>query len=131
MTFAELVEEVGSATAEELRRRSIALYNFASASARERGIIIADTKFEFGYVDGELHVIDEMLTPDSSRFWDLAGYKAGGPEPSFDKQYVRDWLTQSGWDRRPPAPPLPEDVVAGTSARYAEAYRRLTRLEVR
>jgi phosphoribosylaminoimidazole-succinocarboxamide synthase len=131
MTFAELVEEVGAEPAEALRERSLALYNFAAAYARERGIIIADTKFEFGYIDGELHVIDEMLTPDSSRFWDLAAYKAGGPQPSFDKQYVRDWLSQSGWNRRPPAPPLPDDVVAGTSARYAEAFRRLTGLEVR
>jgi phosphoribosylaminoimidazole-succinocarboxamide synthase len=131
MTFAELVEEVGAEPAEALRERSLALYNFAAAYARERGIIIADTKFEFGYIDGELHVIDEMLTPDSSRFWDLAAYKAGGPQASFDKQYVRDWLSQSGWNRRPPAPPLPADVVAGTSARYAEAFRRLTGLEVR
>jgi phosphoribosylaminoimidazole-succinocarboxamide synthase len=130
MTFSELVEEVGPEPAQELRRRSMALYNFAAAYARGRGIIIADTKFEFGYIDGELHVIDELLTPDSSRFWDAAGYKAGGPQPSFDKQYVRDWLSQSGWDRQPPAPPLPGDVVAGTSVRYAEAYRRLTGMEV-
>jgi phosphoribosylaminoimidazole-succinocarboxamide synthase len=131
ITFSDLIEEVGAEPAQELRLRSIALYSFAAAYARERGIIIADTKFEFGYIDGELHVIDEILTPDSSRFWDVAGYRAGGPQHSFDKQYVRDWLSQSGWDRRPPAPPLPGDVVAGTSARYAEAYRRLTGLEVR
>jgi phosphoribosylaminoimidazole-succinocarboxamide synthase len=131
MTFADLIEEVGPEAAQVLRLRSIALYNFAAAYARERGIIVADTKFEFGYIDGELHVIDEILTPDSSRFWEVAGYKPGGPQPSFDKQYVRDWLTQAGWDRQPPAPPLPGDVVAGTSARYAEAYRRLTGLEVR
>jgi len=131
MTFSDLIEEVGPEPAEELRLRSIALYKFAAAYARERGIIIADTKFEFGYIDGELHVIDEILTPDSSRFWDAAEYKAGGPQQSFDKQYVRDWLSQSGWDRQPPAPPLPGDVIAGTSARYAEAYRRLTGLEVR
>jgi phosphoribosylaminoimidazole-succinocarboxamide synthase len=130
ITFAELIEEVGRELADALRARSIALYNFAAAYARERGIIIADTKFEFGYIDGELHVIDEMLTPDSSRFWDVAEYRAGGPQASFDKQYVRDWLSQSGWNRRRPAPPLPDDVVAGTSARYAEAYRRLTGLEV-
>jgi phosphoribosylaminoimidazole-succinocarboxamide synthase len=131
MTFPELAQEVGPERAEALRSRSIALYNFAAAYAWERGIIIADTKFEFGYIDGELHVIDEMLTPDSSRFWDAGEYKAGGPQQSFDKQYVRDWLSQSGWDRRPPAPPLPADVVAGTAVRYAEAYRRLTDLEVR
>jgi|GEM_PF-58316 len=131
MTFSDLIQEVGPEPAQVLRLRSIELYNFAAAYVRERGIIIADTKFEFGYIDGELHVIDEILTPDSSRFWDVADYKAGGPQPSFDKQYVRDWLSQSGWDRQPPAPPLPGDVVAGTSARYAEAYRRVTGLEVR
>jgi phosphoribosylaminoimidazole-succinocarboxamide synthase len=131
MTFSDLIEEVGPEPAKALQLRSIALYNFSAAYARERGIIIADTKFEFGYIDGELHVIDEILTPDSSRFWDAADYKAGGPQPSFDKQYVRDWLSQSGWNRQPPAPPLPGDVVAGTRARYAEAYRRLTGLEVR
>jgi phosphoribosylaminoimidazole-succinocarboxamide synthase len=131
MTFSDLIQEVGPEPAQVLRLRSIELYNFAAAYARERGIIIADTKFEFGYIDGELHVIDEILTPDSSRFWDVADYKAGGPQHSFDKQYVRDWLSQSGWDRQPPALPLPGDVVAGTSARYAEAYRRLTGLEVR
>jgi phosphoribosylaminoimidazole-succinocarboxamide synthase len=131
LNFADLVQEVGPGPAQELRERSIALYNFAAAYARDRGIIIADTKFEFGYIDGELHVIDEILTPDSSRFWDAAEYKPGGPQASFDKQYVRDWLSESGWDRQPPAPPLPADVIAGTRARYAEAYRRLTGLEVR
>ena len=131
MTFSDLIQEVGPQDAQVLRLRSIALYNFAAAYARERGIIIADTKFEFGYIDGELTVIDEILTPDSSRFWDAATYEAGKPQPSFDKQYVRDWLAQSGWNKEPPAPELPADIVQGTSDRYREAFRRLTGLEVR
>jgi len=130
MTFSDLVQEVGPEAAQVLRLRSLALYNFAASYARERGIIIADTKFEFGYIDGELHVIDEILTPDSSRFWDVETYEPGKPQPSFDKQYVRDWLAESGWDKEPPAPELPADVVEGTSARYKEAYRRLTGREV-
>ena len=130
MTMSDLFQEVGPEAAQVLRLRSISLYNFAAEYARTKGIIIADTKFEFGYIDGELHVIDEMLTPDSSRFWDAEQYHSGGPQPSFDKQYVRDWLTQSGWDKRPPAPELPDDVVRGTADRYREAYRRLTGLEV-
>jgi phosphoribosylaminoimidazole-succinocarboxamide synthase len=130
MTFSDLMQDVGPEAAQVLRLRSIALYNFAASYARERGIIIADTKFEFGWIDGELHVIDEILTPDSSRFWDVNDYQAGRPQPSFDKQYVRDWLRDSGWDKEPPAPELPHDVVAGTAARYKEAYRRLTGQEV-
>ena len=131
MTFSDLVQEVGPQDAQILRLRSLTLYNFAAAYARERGIIIADTKFEFGYIDGELHVIDEILTPDSSRFWDAATYKAGAPQPSFDKQYVRDWLANSGWNKEPPAPELPPEVVQGTADRYKEAYKRLTGQEVR
>jgi phosphoribosylaminoimidazole-succinocarboxamide synthase len=131
MTFSDLMQEVGPEAAHVLRLRSNALYNFAAAYARERGIIIADTKFEFGWIDGELTLIDEILTPDSSRFWDVADYKPGAPQPSFDKQYVRDWLTHSGWDKEPPAPELPDEVVQGTSDRYKEAYRRLTGEEVR
>ena len=111
--------------------RSLALYNFAGAYARERGIIIADTKFEFGWYEGELIVIDEILTPDSSRFWGVEEYRPGQPQPSFDKQYVRDWLSASGWNKEPPAPALPADVVQGTTERYKEAYRRLTAQEVR
>ena len=126
MTMSDLIQEVGPEAAQVLRLRSISLYQFAAAYARERGIIIADTKFEFGYIDNELTVIDEILTPDSSRFWAVAGYKTGGPQASFDKQYVRDWLSQSGWDKEPPAPELPPDVVQGTSQRYREAYRLLT-----
>ena len=116
MTLSDLMQEVGPETAQVLKLRSLALYNFAAAYARERGIIIADTKFEFGFYDDEIIVIDEILTPDSSRFWDVNDYKIGRSQPSFDKQYVRDWLTQSGWDKEPPAPELPDDVVAGTSA---------------
>ncbi len=130
MTMSDLFQEVGPEAAQVLRLRSISLYHFAAEYARTKGIIIADTKFEFGYIDGELHVIDEMLTPDSSRFWDAEQYHSGGPQPSFDKQYVRDWLTQSGCDKQPPAPELPDDVVRGTADRYREAYRRLTGLEV-
>ena len=130
MTLSDLMQEVGPETTQVLKLRSLALYNFAAAYARERGIIIADTKFEFGFFKGEIIVIDEILTPDSSRFWDVNDYKTGRSQPSFDKQYVRDWLTQSGWDKEPPAPELPADIVAGTSERYKEAFRRLTDQEV-
>ena len=130
MTLSDLMQEVGPETTQVLKLRSLALYNFAAAYARERGIIIADTKFEFGFFEDELIVIDEILTPDSSRFWDVNDYKTGRSQPSFDKQYVRDWLTQSGWDKEPPAPELPADIAAGTSERYKEAYRRLTGQEV-
>jgi phosphoribosylaminoimidazole-succinocarboxamide synthase len=111
---------------EELRRLSIAVYERGAAHARERGIILADTKFEFGRrADGTVVLGDEVLTPDSSRFWPADGYVPGRAQPSFDKQYVRDWASASGWDRTPPAPELPEDVVAGTRARYIEAYERI------
>jgi phosphoribosylaminoimidazole-succinocarboxamide synthase len=111
---------------ERVRDVSIELYSFAAAHARERGVILADTKFEFGLdEDGALVVGDEVLTPDSSRYWPVEGYEPGRGQPSFDKQYVRDWAAGSGWDKRPPAPPIPEDVVAGTRARYVEAYERI------
>jgi phosphoribosylaminoimidazole-succinocarboxamide synthase len=106
---------------------SIALYSFAADHARERGVILADTKFEFGLDDsGELVVADEVLTPDSSRYWPADHYEPGRAQPSFDKQYVRDWAASSGWDKRPPAPAIPVDVVAGTRARYVEAYERIS-----
>jgi phosphoribosylaminoimidazole-succinocarboxamide synthase len=110
-----------------VRDLALALYGFAEAHAAERGLLLADTKFEFG-LDGEgrLTVGDEVLTPDSSRFWPAEGYRPGGPQPSFDKQFVRDWAAGTGWDRTPPAPALPADVVAGTRARYVEAYETLT-----
>ena len=111
---------------EELRRLSIELYSSGSEHARKNGIILADTKFEFGRrADGTIVLADEVLTPDSSRFWPAQGYAPGRPQPSFDKQYVRDWATSSGWDKTPPAPPLPTKVVSGTRARYLEVYERI------
>jgi phosphoribosylaminoimidazole-succinocarboxamide synthase len=110
-----------------VRDASIALYRFAADHARERGVILADTKFEFGLDDeGELVVGDEVLTPDSSRFWPADEWQPGAPAPSFDKQYVRDWASASGWDKSPPAPEIPDDVVQGTRGRYVEAYERIT-----
>jgi phosphoribosylaminoimidazole-succinocarboxamide synthase len=134
VSYEQVIEMVGPKAASVLRLRSLALYKYAAQYARQRGIIIADTKFEFGWVemDGEeeLIVIDEVLTPDSSRFWPADGYQPGGAQPSFDKQPVRDWLTASGWNKQPPAPVLPPEVVASTSERYREAYRRLTGREI-
>ena len=112
---------------EKLERLSLDLYEFASGVARDKGIIIADTKFEFGMdMTGDLVLGDEVLTPDSSRFWPAEEYQPGRAQPSFDKQFLRDWLEASGWDKQPPAPELPDDVVSGTRERYAEAYQRLT-----
>src|SRR4029453_17313521 len=112
---------------EELRRLSIAIYELGAAHARERGIVLADTKFEFGRrPDGTIVLGDEVMTPDSSRFWPADGYEPGRGQPSFDKQYVRDWAAGSGWDKTPPAPALPDDVVEGTRGRYVEAYERIT-----
>ena len=122
----ELVALVSIEVANAIRLRSLALYRYGVDYARERGLIIADTKFEFGLLDGEPIVIDEMLTPDSSRFWDAEAYQPGQHQEPFDKQYVRDWLLGSGWNREPPAPELPPEVVAETSRRYRELYRRLT-----
>jgi phosphoribosylaminoimidazole-succinocarboxamide synthase len=112
---------------EDVRRVSIELYSFAAAHARDHGVILADTKFEFGLDSKrELVVGDEVLTPDSSRYWPAEDYGPGRGQPSFDKQYVRDWAAGSGWDKRPPAPAIPEEVVAGTRRRYIEAYERIT-----
>jgi phosphoribosylaminoimidazole-succinocarboxamide synthase len=112
---------------EELRRLTLELYSFAADHARERGIILADTKFEFGRAsDGAIVLGDEVLTPDSSRFWPADSYEVGRGQPSFDKQYVRDWASGSGWDKTPPAPALPDEVVEGTRQRYEEAYERIT-----
>jgi phosphoribosylaminoimidazole-succinocarboxamide synthase len=116
----------GRETMERLRDLTLRLYSIAAAYAAERGIIIADTKFEFGIVDGEVLLVDEALTPDSSRFWPAEDYAPGGPVPSFDKQYVRDWLDQSGWDHTPPGPELPEPVVDLTHKKYIDAYEKLT-----
>jgi phosphoribosylaminoimidazole-succinocarboxamide synthase len=127
ITFARMVEIVGPAVAEELRRRSIDVYRRAAEHARSRGIIIADTKFEWGRLpDGSLILVDEVLTPDSSRFWPLDSYKVGANPPSFDKQFVRDWLESTTWDKNSPPPPLPEEVALKTRAKYLEAYERLT-----
>ena len=126
LSEAELVALVGAELAEQLREATLSLYTWARDFALPRGIILADTKFEFGLLDGEMIVIDEMLTPDSSRFWAVEEYRPGSSPPSFDKQYVRDWLTASGWDREPPAPELPPEVVGRTTEKYREAYRRLT-----
>jgi phosphoribosylaminoimidazole-succinocarboxamide synthase len=127
ITFMQLEKLIGPRLARRVHDVSLELYGFASGLARERGIIIADTKFEFGLLnESELILIDEALTPDSSRFWPLDGYEPGRPQPSFDKQYVRDYLESIGWDKRPPAPELPPDVVAHTAAKYEEARQRLT-----
>jgi phosphoribosylaminoimidazole-succinocarboxamide synthase len=122
---AEIVGDRG--LVEELRRRSIEIYTYAADHARERGILLADTKLEFGRDrDGRIILADEVVTPDSSRFWPAEGYEPGRPQPSFDKQYVRDWASASGWDKTPPAPALPDDVVEGTRRRYVDAYERIT-----
>ena len=126
MTYQQVQDMVGNEMADRLRDTSIAVYAFARDYAAERGIIIADTKMEFGIIDGRLHLIDELLTPDSSRFWDADDFEVGRSQQSFDKQYVRDWLIELGWDREPPAPPLPDDVANKTAERYEEAYMRLT-----
>jgi phosphoribosylaminoimidazole-succinocarboxamide synthase len=125
--FDRAAEIIGDrALLEELRRLSIAIYQLGAQHARERGIILADTKFEFGRrADGTIVLGDEVLTPDSSRFWPADGYEPGRGQPSFDKQYVRDWASASGWDKSPPAPEIPEEVVAGTRQRYVEAYERI------
>ena len=122
----ELVELVGSELAAELERRSLELYTMGAEHARERGVIVADTKFEFGLLDGQLLQIDECLTPDSSRFWPADSHEPGQTPPSLDKQPIRDYLERLGWDKRPPPPPLPPKVVAATTERYREALVRLT-----
>ena len=126
ITFEQLKEMVGKETAEKLRDLSIEIYEKARDYAYQRGIIIADTKFEFGVKDGEIILVDELLTPDSSRFWPLDAYEPGKPQPSFDKQYVRDYLTSTGWDKNSPPPHLPEEVIRETEKRYREAFERLT-----
>jgi len=130
ISFDEVVERVGGALAEELRALSLRVYRKAADYASARGILIADTKFEFGRRGNRVLLIDEMLTPDSSRFWAAETYRPGQPQASFDKQPVRDYLERSGWNKQPPAPALPPDVIEATSARYREAYRRLTGQEL-
>jgi phosphoribosylaminoimidazole-succinocarboxamide synthase len=126
LTPAEAVDLVGRGLYERLRELTIAVYERIAATASERGIVVADTKLEFGFAEGELMLVDEVGTPDSSRFWPADAYRPGGPQPSFDKQFVRDWLDGSGWDRDPPPPSLAPDVIAGTASRYVEAYERIT-----
>ena len=127
ISFMRSVEIVGSDAAAELRSLSIAIYEKAKSYAKSRGILLADTKFEFGTdIKGEIRVGDEVLTPDSSRFWNLSTWNPGGAQASFDKQYVRDWLVNSGWDRKSPPPELPDDVVEKTQARYIDAYELIT-----
>lgn len=126
LSAGDLVQLVGESLAQDLEEKSFAIYRFAEEYARTKGIIIADTKFEFGLLDNQLILIDELITPDSSRFWDADGHKIGQPQPSFDKQLVRDWLVASGWNKEPPAPMLPDDLVEKTAEKYQEVYSRLT-----
>jgi phosphoribosylaminoimidazole-succinocarboxamide synthase len=126
MDFETLESTVGKETASDLTQKSIELYNFASRYFSNRGFIIADTKFEFGINANQMIIIDEMLTPDSSRFWDKNTYEPGRPQDSFDKQPIRDWLTKSGWDKNPPGPALPDEVIHLASNRYRQAYETIT-----
>ncbi|MDP9021661.1 MAG: phosphoribosylaminoimidazolesuccinocarboxamide synthase [Actinomycetota bacterium] len=126
VTFEYMAGELGTALAGELRELTLGLYRFGRDLALERGIILADTKYEFGLADGQLILIDEVMTPDSSRYWPAEGYTPGTPQPSFDKQYVRDYAASTGWDKTPPAPELPDEVVARTREKYVEAYERIT-----
>ena len=128
VSFEVMASAVGTEVAGTLRALSLEVYNRAAARALDRGLILADTKFEWGFDDrtGELLLIDEVLTPDSSRYWAVDSYRPGGPQPSFDKQFVRDWLETTGWDKSSTPPELPADVVAGTRSRYIEAFELLT-----
>jgi phosphoribosylaminoimidazole-succinocarboxamide synthase len=126
MNYAEVEALLGEQTANAVKLRSLALYRYGATIARERGILIADTKFEFGMLDGEVTLIDEVLTPDSSRFWPADRFQPGQEQPSFDKQPLRDWLDRLDWNKQPPGPELPPDVVAATTERYVDAYRLLT-----
>ena len=126
ITIEQARSMLGETLFERVQSKSLELYQFARRHAHERGIIIADTKFEFGLRNGELLLIDEVLTPDSSRFWPLEHYQPGGAQPSFDKQYLRDYLETCGWDKNPPPPPLPTAVVANTRQKYIEAYEKIT-----
>jgi len=126
ISFEQMVESVGPEVSEELRRRSLDIFSQGTEFAKQRGLIIADTKFEFGQLDGQIILIDEVLTPDSSRFWPADQYEPGHGQPSFDKQFVRDWLSSTDWDKNSPPPALPDDVVAKTREKYIEAYERLT-----
>jgi phosphoribosylaminoimidazole-succinocarboxamide synthase len=126
ITEEQMRKQFGDDLTETLKNASLEIYNFAEKEARKKGIIIADTKFEFGILNGEVILIDELLTPDSSRFWPVDNYKRGGPQKSFDKQFVRDFMISIGWDKNPPAPEVPEDVVRETTKKYIEAYEKIT-----
>jgi phosphoribosylaminoimidazole-succinocarboxamide synthase len=126
ISFEHAADLIGKETAQKVREISLQLYSFAAAHAEKRGIIIADTKFEFGFRDGKLILIDELFTPDSSRFWPAASYRPGSSPPSFDKQYVRDYLEKIEWDKQPPVPSLPDEVIEKTLEKYQEALDRLT-----
>jgi phosphoribosylaminoimidazole-succinocarboxamide synthase len=130
MSYSEVVDLAGERAANVMKVRSLAVYRFGRDYAAERGIIIADTKFEFGWLDDEIILIDEALTPDSSRFWPADQYEAGRSQPSFDKQYLRDYLTDIGWNREPPGPDLPPEVVEKTAEKYREAFTRITGREL-
>jgi phosphoribosylaminoimidazole-succinocarboxamide synthase len=126
ISFATMADKIGAKLAAQVRDMSLAIYQRALEWAEPRGIMIADTKFEFGLTDGQLLLIDEVLTPDSSRFWPQEDYKPGGPQKSYDKQYLRDYLESLGWNKKPPPPPLPADVIANTRSRYIQALKTLT-----
>ena len=130
ISVARAAEIVGAEVEEQVEKAALAIYERARQYAASRGIIVADTKFEFGFVDGKLRLIDEVLTPDSSRFWAADKYEPGHGQPSFDKQYLRDWLTSQPWNKQPPAPELPYEVVDATAAKYREAYRMITGREL-
>mgnify|MGYP003319258755 FL=1 len=126
ISISQMANLVGYDLTEKLKNLTLEIYNFAHSFALTKGIIIADTKLEFGFIDDQLTLIDEILTPDSSRFWDATKYQPGKTQPNFDKQFVRDWLTNQDWNREPPAPPLPKEIVSKTAMRYEEAFRKLT-----
>ena len=126
VTFERLTDELGEDLATTLRRLTLELYRFGRELARRRGIILADTKYEFGLIDGQVTLVDEVMTPDSSRYWPADRWEPGTTPPSFDKQFVRDFATSTGWDKTPPAPEIPDDVVARTREKYVEAYERIT-----
>ena len=131
ITLQEMGKLIGPSLADKLKDLTIRVYKFAHDYASKRGIIIADTKMEFGFINNKIHLIDELLTPDSSRFWDEAGYKPGKRQPNFDKQFVRDWLNSQEWNRAPPAPTLPQKIVSRTSSRYEEAFNKLVGTKIR
>ena len=131
ISIEKMEDMIGGELTHRLKRMTLGIYQFAHEYALNKNIIIADTKMEFGFIDGKLSLIDELLTPDSSRFWDKNLYSPGDTQPNYDKQFVRDWLSSQGWDREPPAPKLPEDIVNKTSIRYREAFDKLTGIDLR